>query len=70
MTKLTVVFRNFANAPKNVCTVHASNFKRASSRLFVITLRDMANKIIACGKIALYCGIWIQLVSLSGHFPN
>jgi hypothetical protein len=36
-----------------------------SSRLFVNTLRDVVDKIIACGKIALYCGIWIQLVSLS-----
>jgi hypothetical protein len=48
MTKLTVAFRNFANAPKNV---HARNFKPVSSRLFVNILRDMADKIFLAGKI-------------------
>ena len=49
MTKPTVAFRNFENAPKNV---HARNFKPVSSRLFVNILRDMADKIFLAGKIA------------------
>jgi hypothetical protein len=68
----TVPFRNFANAPKNV---DARNFKPVSSRLFVDTLSDMADKIILAGKISFL----LQYVesstaslslSLTGHFLN